>query len=606
MLYYFQGYAANSAGSGYTKVATFTTVTAAPVAGAATNVGASGFIANWSAATGPAAITGYQFDVSANSAFTSMLRGFSKLAVSGTSQAVPADLLTPGQTYYYRVRAVNAGGTSANSSTVTVPYMPISVTSPNGGESWSAEGQVNITWSYWGSAGSKVKIELVKGSSTVATIASSVSIGSNGTGSCPWTVPTTLVSGSDYKVRVTSTSNSSLTAMSQGAFTIKGGISITVTSPAGGETWATGSKQTITWSYQGNPGSTVNIVLLSKGKTVSTIKSAVSIGSGGNGSYAWTMPKVSSGGSYQVQVTSTANSLCTSISNNFTITAGKTSAGPDQEVSKQASVKLSGSNSTGIDMQGATCRWTQLDGPPVTIANPSAIETGFVAPQGGPEGKSLRFQLAVTSADGTSSQDECMVNVIEGSAPPKADAGPTQVAASQIVELDGSGSSASDGGTLAYFWRQVSGIAVNLSDPSSAKPTFVATDAAASGESLAFELTVTDSAGLRSRDTCIVNVVSNDVPPKAEAGFNRTVSPGSRVVLDGSGSMDEDGGMLSYAWKQIAGVPVTLSDPAAVKPVFVAPTIGGQRDLVFELTVTNAAGLQDKAKVVIEVFGVSN
>jgi hypothetical protein len=397
--------------------------------------------------------------------------------------------------------------------------------------------------------------------------------------------------------------------MSQGAFTIKGGISISVTSPGGGETWAAGSAHNITWSYQGSPGSTVNIQLLSQGAVASSIKTAASIGKGGSGSYAWTIPKVTAGSSYQVQVTSTANSFCTSISNYFSITNGKASAGPDQEVSGQASVKLSGSNSTGVGVKGISYLWTQLDGPPVRIANPSAIEIGFAAPHAGVGETSLRFQLTVTSADGTKSQDECIVNVIEDGAPPKADAGPTQtVAASQIVELGGSGSSAPQGGTLSYSWRQVAGIAASLSDPSSEKPTFVAPDVVASGESLAFELTVTDQAGLRSRDTCIVNVVSNNLPPKAEAGSNQTVSPGSRVVLDGSGSSDEDGGILSYSWKQISGVPVTLSDPAAIKPVFIAPIPAGgtTEELAFELTVTNAAGLQDKAKVVIAVFGVSN
>jgi hypothetical protein len=481
--------------------------------------------------------------------------------------------------------------------------MPISVISPNGGETWSAGGQVNITWSYWGSPGSKVKIELVKGTSTVATIASSASIGSNETGSCPWTVPATLVSGGDYKARVTSTSNSSLTAMSQGAFTIKGGISITITSPAGGETWATGSKQTITWSYQGNPGSTVNIVLLNNGKTSSTIKTAASIGSGGSGSYVWTVPKVSAGSSYQVQVTSTANSLCTSISNKFTITAGKTSAGPDQEVSKQASVKLSGSNSTGIDMQGASYRWTQLDGPKVAIANPSAIETCFTAPQ---SGKSLRFQLSITGADGSESTDNCIVNVAGASAPPTADAGLSRTAAGfEIVELDGSKSSASDGSALIYSWLQVSGAPVVLSNQMTAKPTFVSPDPGAGGEALVFELTVKDGAGLRSRNTCIVNVVSDSLPPVAKAGPSRAVKAGSKVVLDGSGSMDESGGTLTFSWRQVLGRPVTLSDPAAVKPVFTAPTGGTTEELVFELTVTNSAGLQDKAEVVVTVVGVS-
>jgi chitinase len=100
-----------------------------------------------------------------------------------------------------------------------------------------------------------------------------------------------------------------------------------------------------------------------------------------------------------------------------------------------------------------------------------------------------------------------------------------------------------------------------------------------------------------------VNVVSNVVSPIAQAGSNRTFSLGSRVVLDGSGSTDEDGGVLSYAWKQIAGVPVTLSDPAGIKPVFVAQATDGQKDLVFELTVEGPGGLQDKAKVVLTVVG---
>jgi hypothetical protein len=511
-----------------------------------------------------------------------------------------------GTNYQVQVSSTTISSCTATSSNFTIVGPSISVTSPNGGETWSAGEKHNITWSYQGNPGVSVKIELVKGSATAVTIVSSTSIGSGGSGHYAWSLPATLVTGSDYRVRVSSTANSSLTSMSHGAFTIKGGISISVTSPAGGETWAAGSTHNITWSYLGSPGSTVNIQLLSQGAVASSIKTAASIGKGGSGSYPWTIPKLTAGSSYQVQITSTANSFCTSISNNFTIAAAKASAGPDQKVSRQASVKLSGSNSTGVGAKGITYLWTQLDGPAVAIANPSAIETGFVAPYAGFEGKSLRFQLTVTSADGAKSQDECIVNVIEDGVPPKADAGPTQLVAEfQIVELDGSKSSAPDGGGLSYSWRQVSGVAVNLSEPSAAKPTIIAPDADAAGEALAFELTVTDAAGLRSRDTCIVNVVSNDLPPAAKAGPNRTVSPGGKVVLDGSGSTDETGGRLSYGWKQIAGPPVKLSDPAAVKPSFLAPTVDAPaEDLVFELTVASSAGLQDKAKTVVTFASV--
>jgi hypothetical protein len=327
----------------------------------------------------------------------------------------------------------------------------------------------------------------------------------------------------------------------------------------------------------------------------------------GIGSYSWTIPKTQAAGTnYSVQVTSIANSLIYGVGGTFAIAGAAASAGPDQKVSERSAVKLSGSNSIISAGGGDSYQWTQLDGPQVIVTGRSSVEAGFISPRAGLEGKSLRFQLTVASTDGTGSQDECIVNVVKDTSPPTADAGPTQaVAASQIVELDGSKSAAPDGGALSYSWRQVSGVAVNLSEPSTAKPTFIAPDADASGEALAFELTVTDAAGLRSRDTCIVNVVSNDLPPAAKAGPNRTVSPGGKVVLDGSGSTDETGGRLSYGWKQIAGPPVKLSDPAAVKPSFLAPTVDAPaEDLVFELTVASSAGLQDKAKTVVTFASV--
>jgi uncharacterized repeat protein (TIGR03803 family) len=224
-----------------------------------------------------------------------------------------------GTNYEVQVSSTTISSCKATSNNFTIVGPSISVTSPKGGETWSAGEKHNITWSYQGNPGSSVKIVLVEGSATAATIVSSTSIGNNGTGSYAWIVPATLVTGSNYKVQVTSMTNSSLTSMSQGAFTIKGGISITVTSPGGGETWSAGSTHNITWSYQGSPGSTVNIQLLNQGTAVSSIKTAASIGKSGSGSYAWTIPKGTSGSSYQVQVTSTANSFCTSTSNYFTI-----------------------------------------------------------------------------------------------------------------------------------------------------------------------------------------------------------------------------------------------------------------------------------------------
>ena len=80
-----------------------------------------------------------------------------------------------------------------------------------------------------------------------------------------------------------------------------------MTAPNGGESWATGTTQTITWTFTGNPGSLVKIELLKQGRFYTTISSATSVGSAGSGSFNWTIPGVPAGNDYRVQVTSTSD-----------------------------------------------------------------------------------------------------------------------------------------------------------------------------------------------------------------------------------------------------------------------------------------------------------
>ncbi|HSX04876.1 MAG TPA: PKD domain-containing protein [Candidatus Saccharimonadales bacterium] len=81
--------------------------------------------------------------------------------------------------------------------------------------------------------------------------------------------------------------------------------------------------------------------------------------------------------------------------------------------------------------------------------------------------------------------------------------------------------------------------------------------------------------------------------PTANAGPDQGVTSGASVTLDGSGSSDSDGTIASYAWTQVSGTTVTLSDPTVVGPTFTAPIVtGAPQTLVFGLVVTDNLGAQ--------------
>ncbi|MCZ2299436.1 MAG: fibronectin type III domain-containing protein, partial [Chitinophagales bacterium] len=157
--YYVRAYAINSEGTAYGSNEIFTTLSNAPAMDNATarNPSYASFTANWTAPTndGAEAYT-YTLEVSTNAGdFSSPV--VTQANISATNYNVTG--LNASTNYYYRVKAVNAGGSSAFSSVSTVvttltavaptvtttSLSSITTTSASGGGNVTADGGATVT-----------------------------------------------------------------------------------------------------------------------------------------------------------------------------------------------------------------------------------------------------------------------------------------------------------------------------------------------------------------------------------------------------------------------------------------------------------------------------
>ncbi len=89
-------------------------------------------------------------------------------------------------------------------------------------------------------------------------------------------------------------------------------------------------------------------------------------------------------------------------------------AGQDKTAAALQSVVLDGSGSSDPDGGLLAYRWTQISGPPVTIADPEAQSTSFTAPYSVQQTESLVFMLTVTNESGLGASHRCTVNLQRG------------------------------------------------------------------------------------------------------------------------------------------------------------------------------------------------
>ncbi len=111
--YYYRVRASNTSGvSGNSSIGSALTLPPAPTSLAATSISASGFTASWTVTPGA---TGYFLDVATDNGFIS-----SNTLSVGNLTSFPISGLGAGSTYYYRVRAADGSGNSANSNVISV------------------------------------------------------------------------------------------------------------------------------------------------------------------------------------------------------------------------------------------------------------------------------------------------------------------------------------------------------------------------------------------------------------------------------------------------------------------------------------------------------
>ncbi|MFO7890981.1 MAG: FISUMP domain-containing protein [bacterium] len=140
----------------------------------------------------------YELQVDSSDSFSAPIIDQNRLTDSGYTTVTSFS----DNTYYWRVRCQDSRenwGEWSDIWSFIVSTKMITVTSPNGGESWELGSSQTITWTS-SNAGIEVKIELYRGSNQYQTIAASTP----NDGSYTWSVPSDCDADSSYRIKITS------------------------------------------------------------------------------------------------------------------------------------------------------------------------------------------------------------------------------------------------------------------------------------------------------------------------------------------------------------------------------------------------------------------
>jgi hypothetical protein len=149
--------------------------------------------------------------------------------------------------------------------------------------------------------------------------------------------------------------------------------------------------------------------------------------------------------------------------------------------------------------------------------------------------------------------------------------------------LDATGSSDPEGDPLTFEWTQTQGTPTTLTINADGFPTFRAPFSG--NQFLTFTVTVSDGHSTDSASVIVSVGGTGNHRPVARAGNDQTVTAGSAVTLNGSGTDPDTASTLTYQWEQTAGNPAAVADATMASTTFTAPTAPG--DLTYRLRVND-------------------
>lgn len=282
-------------------------------------------------------------------------------ALSGGKFDFTFDWKSPAEHGEYWIRGVanavdNNGNTSGDEwnrfTTQKVIVAGVTVTAPNGGQSWCLGSSQNITWNSDGITNVKIEYSSNGGSDWNNIVAST----SAASGSFSWDIPNGLFEGSDYVIRISDADKASRNDVSNNSFSIIGDVEITE-QPSADEI-CSGESFSMSVSVTGN------------GNQFQWRKNDVNIAGANQSTFTKSNTSTNDAGDYDCVITTSCGNEITS--NKATLTVNQSLAFATQPSNQSGCEGSSVTLQASVEGEISTLQWRK-DGQDISGANSQSL-----------------------------------------------------------------------------------------------------------------------------------------------------------------------------------------------------------------------------------------